>query len=75
VLAAWLARQLPQRLVVVVAPTPAEADRWLSDLVQLSDQPVGLYPQREALGEEEPHYEIAGERPKRSRRCQDGWPW
>ncbi|HEX9893704.1 MAG TPA: DEAD/DEAH box helicase, partial [Gemmatimonadales bacterium] len=62
VLAAWLARALPQRLVVVVAPTPAEADRWLSDLVQLSDQPVGLYPQREALGEEEPHYEIAGER-------------
>ena len=24
--------------------------------------PVALYPQREALGEEEPHYEIAGER-------------
>jgi transcription-repair coupling factor (superfamily II helicase) len=62
VLAAWLARELPQRLIVVVAPTPAEADRWFSDLVQLSRQPVGLYPQREALGEEEPHYEIAGER-------------
>ena len=24
--------------------------------------PIALYPQREALGEEEPHYEIAGER-------------
>ena len=62
VLAAWLVRELPQRLVVVVAPTPAEADRWISDLVQLSEHPVGLYPQREALGEEEPHFEIAGER-------------
>ena len=62
VLAAWLARELPQRLFVVVAPTPAEADRWLSDLIQLLDQPVALYPQREALGEHEPHYEIAGER-------------
>jgi len=62
VLAAWLVRELPQRLVVVIAPTPAEADRWISDLVQLSEHPVGLYPQREALGEEEPHFEIAGER-------------
>ena len=62
VLVAWLARELPQRLFVIVAPTPAEADRWLSDLVQLLDQPVALYPQREALGEHEPHYEIAGER-------------
>ena len=62
VLVAWLARALPQRLFVVVAPTPAEADRWLSDLIQLLDQPVALYPQREALGENEPHYEIAGER-------------
>jgi transcription-repair coupling factor (superfamily II helicase) len=62
VLVAWLARALPQRLFVIVAPTPAEADRWLSDLIQLLDQPVALYPQREALGENEPHYEIAGER-------------
>jgi transcription-repair coupling factor (superfamily II helicase) len=62
VLVAWLARALPQRLFVVVAPTPGEADRWLSDLIQLLDQPVALYPQREALGENEPHYEIAGER-------------
>jgi len=62
VLAVWLAGQLQGRLIVVVAPTPAEADRWLSDLRQLSGDAVGLYPQREALGEEEPHYEIAGER-------------
>jgi len=62
VLVAWLTRELSQRLLVVVAPTPAEADRWLSDLTQLLDQPVALYPQREALGEDEPHYEIAGER-------------
>jgi transcription-repair coupling factor (superfamily II helicase) len=62
VLVAWLLRQLPQRLFVVVAPTPAEADGWYSDLGQLVDGSLGMYPQREALGEEEPHYEIAGER-------------
>ena len=27
-----------------------------------SDAPIALYPQREGLGEDEPHYEIAGER-------------
>jgi len=62
VLAAWIARTQPQRLVVVVAPTPGEAERWLTDLALLTDEAVALYPQREALGEEEPHYEIAGER-------------
>ena len=62
VLAAWLAREQPQRVIVVVATTPAEAERWLSDLAHLSDIPPILYPQREALGEDEPHYEIAGER-------------
>ena len=61
-LAAWLAREHPQRLVVVIAPTPGDAERWLSDLALLTDGAVALYPQREALGEEEPHYEIAGER-------------
>jgi transcription-repair coupling factor (superfamily II helicase) len=62
VLAAWLANTQPHRQVVVVATTPAEAERWLTDLTLLTDGPVALYPQREALGEEEPHYEIAGER-------------
>ena len=52
----------PQRQVVVVATTPGEAERWLTDLTLLTDGAVALYPQREALGEEEPHYEIAGER-------------
>ena len=62
VLAAWVAREQRQRLVVVIAPTPGDAERWLSDLALLTDGAVALYPQREALGEEEPHYEIAGER-------------
>jgi transcription-repair coupling factor (superfamily II helicase) len=62
VLIAWLARRFPARLFVVVAPSPGDAERWLSDLVLLTDAPVALYPQREALGEDEPHYEIAGER-------------
>src|SRR5262245_8876996 len=62
VLVAWLADLLPQRLFTVVATTPADAERWLADLAIMSDLPSALYPQREALGEEEPHYEIAGER-------------
>jgi transcription-repair coupling factor (superfamily II helicase) len=61
-LVAWLARAFPQRLLTIVAPTPADAERWLSDLAHLTDAATALYPQREALGEDEPHYEIAGER-------------
>ncbi|HEV2670404.1 MAG TPA: transcription-repair coupling factor [Gemmatimonadales bacterium] len=63
VLVATLARRLPQRLFAVVAPTPADGERWLADLQTLlgSDAPA-LYPQRESLGAEEPHYELAGER-------------
>jgi len=62
VMVAWLAEQFPQRLFTVVAATPADAERWLADLATLTPLPCALYPQREALGEEEPHYEIAGER-------------
>ncbi|HJS48027.1 MAG TPA: transcription-repair coupling factor, partial [Gemmatimonadales bacterium] len=62
VVAAWLAERRPERVVVVLAPTSADAERWLADLAQLGEVPVALYPQREGLGEEEPHYEIAGER-------------
>jgi len=62
VLVATLARRLPQRLFVVVAPTPADAERWLADLRTLRPDGVALYPQRESLGAEEPHVEIAGER-------------
>ena len=62
VLVAALARRLPQRVLAVVAPTPADAERWLADLQTLAASPAALYPQRESLGTEEPHYEIAGER-------------
>jgi len=62
VLAAWLVSRFPQRLLTIVATTPGEAERWLTDLAHLTDEGVALYPQREALGEDEPHYEIAGER-------------
>jgi transcription-repair coupling factor (superfamily II helicase) len=62
VLTAALAQDFPQRLVVVVAPGPSEAERWLADLSVLLGDCVALYPQREVLGEEEPHLEIAGER-------------
>ncbi|NOT06755.1 MAG: transcription-repair coupling factor [Gemmatimonadales bacterium] len=62
VLVSWLAERLPGRLFTVVAATPADAERWLADLACLSGQASALYPQREALGDEEPHFEIAGER-------------
>ncbi|MDH5282912.1 MAG: transcription-repair coupling factor [Gemmatimonadota bacterium] len=62
VMVAWLARAYRQRLLTVIATTPADAERWVADLLQLADVPVALYPQRESLGEEEQHYEIAGER-------------
>ena len=55
-------RAVPQRLLTIVAPTPGDAERWLTDLAHLTDEAIALYPQREALGEDEPHYEIAGER-------------
>ncbi|HEU4570711.1 MAG TPA: transcription-repair coupling factor [Gemmatimonadales bacterium] len=62
VVAAALARSQPERPVVVVAPGPAEAERWLADLRHLTDLPLAYYPQRESLGDEESHLEIAGER-------------
>ena len=63
VLVAALARALPQRVFTVVAPTPADSERWLADLqTLLGSDTTALYPQRESLGAEEPHYELAGER-------------
>jgi transcription-repair coupling factor (superfamily II helicase) len=62
VLVATLVRRLPQRVMVVIAPTPADAERWLADAQMLLGPVAALYPQREGLGAEEPHLEIAGER-------------
>ena len=62
VLVAALARRLPQRVFAVVAPTPGDAERWLADLQTLMGGGAALYPQRESLGADEPHYELAGER-------------
>ena len=62
VLLAALARRLPQRVFVIVAATPTDAERWLADAQTLVGDAAALYPQREALGAEEPHVEIAGER-------------
>jgi transcription-repair coupling factor (superfamily II helicase) len=63
VLVATLVRALPQRVFTVVAPTPADGERWLADLqTLLGPDTTALYPQRESLGAEEPHYELAGER-------------
>src|SRR5438093_3116619 len=63
VLVATLARARPQRVFSVVAPTPADGERWLADLqTLLGPESTALYPQRESLGAEEPHYELAGER-------------
>ncbi len=63
VLATWLARHVGAgRLVTIITATPADAERWLTDLQHLTGSGTALYPQREALGEDEPHFEIAGER-------------
>ena len=55
-------RRFPQRLLTVRSADArrrgALADRSLSPVAE----GLALYPQREALGEDEPHYEIAGER-------------
>lgn len=62
VLLASLVQDHPQRVFLVMAENPADAEKWFSDLGVLTPGAVRLYPQREALGEEEPHLEIAGER-------------
>ncbi len=62
VLVAALREDLPQRVLLLVASNPTEAEMWFADLQVLLGDGVRLYPQREALGEEEPHFEIAGER-------------
>src|SRR3989475_11920880 len=62
VLVAALARRFPQRVFAVVGPTPTDAERWLADVQTLLAERAALYPQREGLGAEEPHFEIAGER-------------
>ncbi|HEY3934450.1 MAG TPA: transcription-repair coupling factor [Gemmatimonadales bacterium] len=63
VLATWLTGDTPRgRLIAILAATPADAERWFTDLQHLTAGGVALYPQREALGEDEPHFEIAGER-------------
>ncbi len=62
VLLAALASDRAQRVFLAVAASPPIAEAWLSDLTVLLGEHVCLFPQREALGEEEPHLEIAGER-------------
>ena len=60
---AALLEELPARMIAVVTASPAAAERWLADLGVLGgDDALALYPQREGLGEDEPHFEIAGER-------------
>jgi len=62
VLVAALAADDAQRVILVVTDSPGAAEGWHADLEVLADGLARVYPQREALGEEEPHYEIAGER-------------
>ena len=72
-LVATLAESQASQLFVVVAGGPAEAERWLADLgVLLPEGVLALYPQREGLGEEEPHFEIAGERVETLERLNTG---
>jgi hypothetical protein len=66
-LVATLARCLVQRVFAVVAPTPADAERWLADLRTVCDDGVVRFRNARA-GVEEPHVETLGAR-KRSPRC------
>ena len=62
-LVASLHRALPQRVWVVVAPSPEAAEHAAADLeALLGEGAVSLYPQRESLPYEvtEPHVEIGG---------------
>ena len=62
-MAAALRRAKPERLWVVVAPSPDSAEHFAADLDSLLGDGVALlYPQREALPYEsdEPHVEIGG---------------
>ncbi len=61
-LVASIAEHDPRRVLLVVTGTPADAERWEADLRVLLGETARLYPQREAFGQHEPHYEIAGER-------------
>jgi transcription-repair coupling factor (superfamily II helicase) len=60
---AALAQRIPTRLIVVVAESVPDAERWLADLEALTGgEQVAFYPPRESFGEAESHAEIAGER-------------
>lgn len=61
-LVAALSQTLSQSTILVACKDPPDAERWHADLAVLLGGAAALYPQREALGEEEPHMEIAGER-------------
>ena len=39
-----------QRLLAIVAPTPGDAERWLTDLAHLTDGAVALYPAARGAG-------------------------
>ncbi len=62
VLLAALSEELRQRVLLLVAATPTDAERWYTDLNMLLADVVRHYPQREIVSEEESHVEIAGER-------------
>ncbi|HEX6308608.1 MAG TPA: transcription-repair coupling factor [Longimicrobiales bacterium] len=62
-LIATLAEQLRQRIWIVVAPAPPEAEAIDADLrAVLGSDPIGLFPQRETLPYEaaEHHFEVSG---------------
>ena len=62
VMLAALSEELRQRVLLLVAATQTDAERWYADLSVLLADVVRHYPQREIVSEEESHVEIAGER-------------
>jgi len=62
VLLAALARRLPQRVFVVITPTPTDAERWLADLRMLTGSAVCVVSTARGAGRRRATLEIAGER-------------
>src|SRR5256885_14750355 len=62
VLVSALARQLPQRVFVCVAPTATDAERWLADVAALAGGTGAVFPPRGAPGARGGPFQDAGGR-------------
>ena len=69
VLAAWLASTFSQRLLTIVAPTPGDAERWLTDLAHLTDRASPSTRSARPWARTSRTTRSPASAPRRSRRC------